>query len=77
MMLVTLDNLAHRYKILPSEALERASSFDLYVLNVSTQWHNYKQEQASAQQQGKPGPVKLTQNELKLMLDAVRNKEQK
>lgn len=44
-MLITLDNLAHRYNCLPSEALARCTTFDLKVLDVSTKWHNYKNEQ--------------------------------
>lgn len=45
-MILSLDNLAHRYHMLPSEALERATSFDLYVLDVSSKWVQYQHEHA-------------------------------
>jgi len=44
-MILSLDNLAHRYHCLPSEALSRATTFDLYVLDVSTRWQIHQQEQ--------------------------------
>jgi hypothetical protein len=43
-MLLTLDNLAHRYNCLPSEALGRATTFDLYVLDVSARYSKYQNE---------------------------------
>ena len=45
-MVITLDNLAHRYNCLPSEALGRASTLDLYVLDISTKWFKYQNEVA-------------------------------
>jgi len=75
MLMITLDNLAHRYNILPSEALGRATSFDLYVLNVSTQWHNYKHREAESG--GTKPPPKLTQEQMQAMMASVRNKERK
>jgi hypothetical protein len=70
MLIVTLDNLAHRYTVLPSEALKRADTFDLYVLNVSTQWHNYKNRD-DKDSGSRPKP-QLTQEQMKAMLEAVR-----
>jgi hypothetical protein len=72
-MIISLDNLAQRYHLLPSEALGRASSFDLYVLNISTLWHNYKQEEAENKSKGLAAPSpKLTQQQMQAMLDNVR-----
>lgn len=45
-MLLTLDNLAHRYNCLPSEALAKANTLDLYVLDVSTKWVKYRNDLA-------------------------------
>jgi hypothetical protein len=45
-MLLSLDNLAKRYGLLPSEALGRATTFDLYVLDVSSKFQNYLQEKS-------------------------------
>jgi len=55
-MLVTIDNLASRYHCLPSEALARATTFDLRVLDVGARWSNYKEE--LSQNGGKPLPRK-------------------
>lgn len=57
MMLITIDNLAHRYNCLPSEALERATTFDLLVLDTSTKWHNYKQSEDDRRSQTASGKV--------------------
>lgn len=46
MMILTLDNLAYRYKCLPSEALSRATTLDLYVLDVSAKWERHRQDVA-------------------------------
>lgn len=46
MMMLTLDNLAHRYNCLPSEAMDRATTFDLRVLDVSAKWSKYQNDLA-------------------------------
>ena len=46
MMILTLDNLAHRYMCLPSEALSRATTLDLYVLDVSAKWARHRNDVA-------------------------------
>lgn len=70
MMILALHNLAESYKILPSEALVRASTFDLYVLDTHLKHMNHLQKQ------NENGSVdhKLTQEEMKAMIDRVRNK---
>jgi hypothetical protein len=73
MMLLTLDNLAHRYQLLPSQALASASTFDLHVLDLSAKWVKYQQQQADDTAAGKKH--NLTQEQ---MLDMVkRAKERK
>lgn len=69
MMLITLDNLAHRYQCLPSEALDRATTFDLYVLDVSTKWLKYQQDRAEGKT---PSVKKLSQEEMMAMLKRAR-----
>jgi hypothetical protein len=69
-MLITLDNLAHRYHCLPSEALDRATTFDLRVLDASTKWSNKQYEDADAKANGrKPTPKLSTQQ----MLDMIKS----
>ena len=45
-MILSLDNLATRYHLLPSEALERATTFDLYVLDTGARWVRHQQDLA-------------------------------
>ena len=69
-MLITLDNLAHRYQCLPSEALSRATTFDLYVLDVSTKWLRYQQDKA----EGRTPSTKLpSQAEMLDMIKKARS----
>lgn len=72
-MYLTLDNLAHRYSLLPSEVLERASTLDLYILDLGTRYKNYQHEVA-ANDGRKPSP-KLTTEQMMAMMQRV--KEQK
>ena len=51
MMLLTLHNLAKTYKILPSEALATATTFDLYILDTYHRYVKYSELKA----QGKAG----------------------
>lgn len=72
MMVLTLHNLAEKYKCLPSEALERGNTLDLYVLDVSTKWQLYQQAKA----EGKTPSVKQpTQAEMLAMLARVRSEK--
>ena len=41
--MITLDNMAERYSILPSEALLRANTMDLEVLDISAKFMAYQQ----------------------------------
>ena len=52
-MILTVHNLAENYKCLPSEVMHRATTFDLYVLDVHTKWLKY-QHQRSANKQANP-----------------------
>jgi len=49
--------------LLPSEALSRATTFDLYVLDVSTRWITYKQDLA----EGKITPKTKKENLMEYM----------
>jgi len=72
-MVITLDNLAHRYQCLPSEALSRATTFDLYVLDISTKWSNYQHAKMESERTGKPmTPPKLSEDRMLGMIRRVR-----
>lgn len=65
---MTIDNLAKEYKLLPSEVIARATTFDLYVLDLGTRHLRYKQDIA----EGRQTETKLSQAELKAMIERVR-----
>lgn len=70
MMVLTLNNLAEKYKCLPSEAMARATTLDLYVLDVSTKWLKHQQGLAD----GKAPEVKEpSQDEMLAMIERVRS----
>lgn len=68
-MILTLNNLAERYKCLPSEALAKGSTLDLYVLDVSTKWSKRQQDIADGKIQDDHG---LSPQQMQAMLDNVR-----
>ena len=68
-MLVTLDNLAQRYHLLPSQALERATTFDLYVQRVANGYQHYRDQVANG---GPKPPPKLNQKQLEAMVAAAK-----
>ena len=74
-MLLTLDNLAHRYKMLPSEVLTRADTLDLHVLDLSGRWQRHQQEQLENKQSRQQS--RLSQEQMLAMVKRVKDKEQK
>jgi hypothetical protein len=43
---VTLDSLGQRYSLLPTEVLERATTFDLQVADIAASYERYKHNRA-------------------------------
>lgn len=74
-MLLTLHNLAKTYKMLPSEALSRATTFDLYILDTFSRYVKYqeaKQQGNHTLAQGIKRPA-LTVDQMKAMVEAAKN----
>lgn len=69
-MMLTLDNLAHRYNCLPSEALARATTLDLMVLDLGAKWSNYQTEMS--QNGGKKPLPRLSQQQMLDMIASAR-----
>jgi hypothetical protein len=69
-MLVTLHTLAQTYNLLPSEALGRATTFDLYVLDNYSRFIKYQEAKASGK--AAPAPA-LTQEQMKAMIERAKN----
>lgn len=71
-MILAIDAMAERYGMLPHDILQKASTFDLYILNSSTEWRNRQQKLAEG---GITHPVPhLSQEEMKNMLASVKQK---
>lgn len=70
-MMITLDNLAHRYNCLPSEALSRATTLDLKVLDISARWSNRQRDIAEGKDSATLTPD-LSIDEMKSMIARVR-----
>jgi hypothetical protein len=71
-MIITLHTLAKTYKMLPSEALDRATTFDLFVLDA---YHRHQRYQ-EAKQQGKsiaPVTPRLSQEQMRAMIEQAKN----
>lgn len=73
MMFLTLDNLAHRYNLLPSEALARATTLDLYVLDVSARYSKYQQDVAEGKKTATPN---LSQEQMAEMIKRTKERTQ-
>lgn len=60
--LLRIDGIGKRYGILPSDVLEKANTFDLYVMDAVLSWEQYQHKKANS----KSGQVvpDLTQSEL-------------
>lgn len=73
-MFLTIDNLAAKYHLLPSEVLARADTFDLFVLDLGAKWANRQHVIAS----GKVPEPPVKKLSLQEMVDLVqRAKEQR
>lgn len=71
-MILTVHNLAKTYKLLPSEALARASTFDLYVLDT---FHRYQRYQENKQKTNPSAPIprQMSQDEMKAMIAKAKS----
>jgi len=67
-MLLSIDAIGKRYSLLPSEVMEKASTFDLVVLDAALGYQSYIQDKA----EGKKAAPKLSQEEMISALERVR-----
>lgn len=67
--MVSLDNLASRYGLLPSEALARGTTFDFRIMEVSAKYEKFQRDKSEAEADGKVVPSKMpTEKEMQAML---------
>ena len=46
MSILMIDSLGKRYGLLPSEALNRSNTFDLYIMDAALTFENYQHKKA-------------------------------
>lgn len=72
-MFVTVDWVARRYGVLPSELIRSGSSIDIMIADIGQNWENWQQEKAEAKSRGLPPPApKMTEAEMQAMVDNVK-----
>jgi len=70
-MLLSIDALGKRYSLLPSEVMEKASTFDLVVLDAALGYQTYIQDKAD----GKKEAPKMSQEDLVKMVERTKQKD--
>jgi hypothetical protein len=69
-MIVSIDKLASRYHLLPSEVLDRATTFDLYCMDIGIRY-THVEEQKRKGTYVKPAP-KISTEQMAQMMSKVR-----
>lgn len=69
-MLLSIDAIGKRYSVLPSEVLDRASTFDLVVIDAALGYEKYITDKA----EGKREAPKLSQDEMTKMLERTKKR---
>jgi|TARA_R100000479_G_scaffold80391_1_gene39036 hypothetical protein len=67
-MLVSLDNVASRYGVLPSYALEHGNTIDLMVLDIASKYERWQNSDEYKKNHGK------TEKQLLGMLERAKDK---
>jgi len=73
---LTLDFVAKRYGILPSELLECGSSIDAKCAILATQYETYITNKANAKANGEPEPNTMKTEDMAAMIAAARSKHE-
>lgn len=68
-MILTIDTLAERYKLLPSEVMNRGSTFDLYIMDAAMSYHNHQHSKNMKE----VNPNDYSTDELLDMMKKVKN----
>lgn len=71
--MITLDRIAHRYGLLPSEVLLRGTTLDLTILDLAFKWDRYQHNKSNGK--ATLNQVNLNQDEMKEMIAAVKRKK--
>ena len=71
-MILTVHNLAKTYKMLPSEVLNQATTFDLYVLDTFSRYTKYQEAKAKGKAPTVPTKHMPSQSEMMAMMERAR-----
>ena len=74
--MVSLDALAQRYNLLPTEALERATTFDMRVMEIGNRYQNRRQTMAQGGLPQRARP-KLKEQDMRAMIEKVKQNPRK
>ena len=69
-MIVTLDAMAKRYGYLPSDIMNRASTFDMVVMDAAISYENYLEQQHRGG--GSVAPPNVPEEELLKILEKAK-----
>ena len=72
MMIVTLDSMSTRYHLLPSEVMDRATTFDLWIMDAATSFHEYQRKKAD--NGGRDPAPRLNQEQMLEMIKRVKER---
>jgi hypothetical protein len=70
MSILMIDSLGKRYGLLPSEALNRSNTFDLYIMDAALTFENYQHKKAM--NGGKDPIPDYSSDELLAMMSKVK-----
>jgi hypothetical protein len=70
MSILMIDSLGQRYGLLPSEALNRSNTFDLYIMDAALTFENYQHKKAM--NGGKDPIPDYTSDELLALMSKVK-----
>ena len=66
-----IDGIAKRYGVLPSEVVQRADTFDLYIIDAALTFERFQYDKEM--NKGKVDPAYYSQDQLAGMLDKGKN----
>lgn len=68
--------MAAKYHLLPSQILEQATTFDLYVLDVSTRWANHQYNVANSKNPVAKARPNLSEEEMLELVSKAKQRKQ-
>lgn len=48
-LILSLDTMAQRYGVLPSQLMNSATTFDMYIMDAALSYQNYQHKKANGQ----------------------------